>query len=48
MKLLHIYSVASIVVSYLLSDKESAMEDSAMSKTNMSPICGLKYATNKK
>lgn len=50
MKLLHllnIYLVASIVLNHLLSAKESAMKDSAVSKTNMSPICGLKYATNK-
>lgn len=47
MKLLHlvsIYSVASIVLNHLLSAKDSAMKDGAMSKANMSPICGLKYA----
>lgn len=47
MKLLHlvsIYSVASIVLNHLLSAKDGAMKDGAMSKANMSPICGLKYA----
>lgn len=47
MKLLHlvsIYSVASIVLNHLLSAKDNAMKDGAMSKANLSPICGLKYA----